>query len=172
MNLGIGKVKVGDSVYSFAALAPIEALRFGTECAKVLGPALVQFLSRYSGEEMTLKDLLTQVGPALEVAGDVLTADGMVEPRQEDHAQGPAALAQGIKIVFRYRGGVVGESGDVRPHQMLRLHAAIAHPFKHADKSAKPCCKRARRAKTNSQNRLAKGSPFGRAGERSETERV
>lgn len=66
MNLGIGKVKIGDNVYSLAALAPIEALRFGTECAKVLGPALVQFLSRYSGEEMTLKDLLTQIGPALE----------------------------------------------------------------------------------------------------------
>ena len=68
MTTGLGKFTVGEHVYKFEALAPIDGLRFGTQCAKVLGPALTAVLdvaSRWNTDKMTLGELVTTLSPAL-----------------------------------------------------------------------------------------------------------
>ena len=66
-----------------------------------------------------------ELGQRFQVAGDIFAADRVVEPGQEDHAQRMLPLAQGVKIIARHRGGVVGETGDARPHQMFAFHTAM-----------------------------------------------
>ena len=65
-----------------------------------------------------------QVGQGLEVAGDVGPGDGVVEGGQEDHDQGRVPGAQAVKIVARRPGGVVGETRDRGPGQMIGPHGA------------------------------------------------
>lgn len=68
MKTGLGTFKIGEHVYKFEALAPIEGLRFGTQCAKILGPTLTTVLdvvSRWNSEKMTIGDVVTSVSPAL-----------------------------------------------------------------------------------------------------------
>lgn len=68
MRTGLGQFNVGDTVYKYDTLAPIDGLRYGTQCAKVLGPALANILdvvTQWSADKMTIGDLATSVAPAL-----------------------------------------------------------------------------------------------------------
>ena len=68
MKTGLGTFKIGEHVYKFEALAPIEGLRFGTQCAKILGPTLtvvLEVVSRWNSEKMTIGEVVASVSPAL-----------------------------------------------------------------------------------------------------------
>ena len=77
------------------------------------------------GTHHTDKPCPLELGQRFQVTGDIFAADRVVEPGQEDHAQRMLPLAQGVKIIARHRGGVVGETGDARPHKMFAFHTAM-----------------------------------------------
>lgn len=64
---GIGEFIVEDRVYKYTKLAPIDALRFGTEVLKALGPGLIQLATKYQlKDKTTVGEALDIISPALE----------------------------------------------------------------------------------------------------------
>lgn len=61
-NISLGKFVVNGSTYSYNKLPPIDAIRFGTQCVKILGPVLSGRLLQVGGNPSELLDAL---GPAL-----------------------------------------------------------------------------------------------------------
>lgn len=67
MGNGIGEFAIGNHKYKYEELAPIDALRFGTQCVKTLGPAassLLALAGRIQGAAKA-SDVIESVAPAL-----------------------------------------------------------------------------------------------------------
>lgn len=66
VSTGINQVKIGEHVYSYTVLSPVEALRFGTEALKVLGPGMAKLATGSLKTGDDVGSLVTSIAPALE----------------------------------------------------------------------------------------------------------
>lgn len=113
MRTGLSTFAVGETVYKYDLLAPVEALRYGTQCAKVLGPALASVMDvvqQFGSDKATVGELVASAAPALAAIDEDKVATLMQTAFKRVYT--PANECLGDEAVFN-------DWFQARPHEMF-----------------------------------------------------